>query len=107
MNYFEEKIINLKVEFAKDFGESFSLKFNDGSTLSIYNPFSFSGSDLTKLIGVEVDHLEEDANNLSIIFSNGGTLKVGLREEDYINGPEAFVFTVPGGPIMVQRLGDD
>ena len=106
MNYLKEHIVGLKVASAKKFNESLMVIFASGQSLNVINPYSISDQNLTELVGTTVESVDDDPSQFSIVFSSGTMLKIGIGAEDYVNGPEAFVFTTPGGPIMVQRLGD-
>jgi len=46
---------------------------------------------LCKQIGCRVDHTDVDDQQVSIVFENGATVSISLRDNDY-RGPEALEF---------------
>lgn len=77
----------VSVERIHDF--TTTIFFSGGAGLTIYNNFR---GDPDSVIGSVVDNISvHQYENFEIFFSNGQTLDVGLKDNDY-NGPEAFVF---------------
>ncbi len=79
------------------------ISFENGISLAIYNRYELVGfvlSDVQRLIGNIVTHVDEGADTTTIRFENNWALQIDMRDEAY-TGPEAMQLRVPGEPIVI------
>jgi len=79
------------------------IRFEDGTSLAIYNKHELVGfvlRDMPSLIGNIVTDVHEGADTTTITFENNWALRIDMRDEAYI-GPEAMQLRVPGKPIVI------
>lgn len=79
------------------------ISFENGISLTIYNRYELVGfvlSDIQRLIGNIVTHVDEGVDTITIGFENNWMLRIDMRDDAY-TGPEALQLRVPGEPIVI------
>lgn len=78
------------------------IAFENGATLNIYNSFVVPDSSrmATALIGESVTDVTENPDTVTIVFSTGIQLRIGMGADAH-TGPEAMQLRMPGQPIVV------
>lgn len=82
---------------------SLHLRFDDGSVLAIFNSRSWTGrtgSEGSWPPGCRCLEVAVSPSDATLRFDDGATLTIDLRDNAF-SGPEAMVFSVPDGPIVV------
>ena len=81
-----------KIEEVHDY---IQIVFSNGTTLSIFNNYVYDGGSVLGIEGKEVKSVEESGDGILIVFGDGRSISVGLKDDDY-NGPEAMVLKQEG-----------
>jgi len=74
--------------------------FSDGTTLSIFNNYSYESGSVRAVEGKKVKSVEEVNNKVIITFEDDDCLSIGMGDDDY-NGPEAMVLRQKSEPLVV------
>lgn len=87
-----------KIEEVHDY---IQIVFSDGTTLSIFNNYVYNDGSILGIGGKEVKSVEGSDDDILIVFDDGRSISVGLKDDDY-NGPEAMVLQQEGkSPIVL------
>ncbi len=85
-------LISLTVKKIERVHDYLQILFSDGTAINVYSNYRYDRAvhDLSPSIhGEKVVTVSENQDGVTIVFSGGGHLLVGLKDEDY-NGPEAI-----------------
>ena len=94
-------LVTLSVQSTEQIHDYFQIVFSDGSGLSVYNDHFFTGCTLESITGSSVSSVLESPEEVVIDFSGRGSLSVGLKDNDYVSGPEAMQLNRPGKPTVI------
>ncbi|OAM51576.1 hypothetical protein A7981_08845 [Methylovorus sp. MM2] len=97
-----ESLINTTVEQAEKLHDYVQLHFDNKSILNINNRFAVSEKDqsISKFKGLKVKEVTEMPEIITISFSNGQHINIGLKDEDFTS-PEALELTLANGSIFI------
>lgn len=77
------------------------IQFKNGAVFSIFNRFNVVPPDGgVDLIGSFFVSVSISPESITIVCSSGTTIRIGLRDEDFI-GPEAATLALPSGQQIV------
>ncbi len=96
-------LVGLIISKIEEIHDYIQMVFPDGTTLSIFNNYYYSGGSVHLIEGKKVKSVEEGGNNIVITFEDGEYLSIGMANDDY-NGPEAMVLRREGEPPVVWTL---
>ena len=88
-------LIGLIISKIAEVHDYIQVVFSDGTTLSIFNSYAYDNGSALDFEGKEVKSVEESENGILIVFDDGRSISVGLKDDDY-NGPEAMVLRQEG-----------
>ena len=95
-----QQLLGQKVLESEDSDGIYGLTLTD-AVIAFYNPVI--GAQPNECIGSVVSSVEVvEKDRMSIVFSNGLSLNVSLKDADY-SGPEAFSVRFSDGTIIVQQ----
>lgn len=95
-----EKLVSLSVAAVDLVHDYLSLRFDDYTTLNVFNKYSYDDGDLSSLAGQTVISVNEGNQSLEIRFSKGGILSIGMTDDDFV-GPEAMTLKLNSGDTVV------
>ena len=88
-------LIGLTISKIEEVHDYVQIVFCDGTTLSIFNNYVYDGGSIVGLEGKASNSVEESGDGVLIVFNDGKSFSVGLKDDDY-NGPEAMVLRHQG-----------
>ena len=76
-----------------------SVDFGEGWHLVVINPFILAPDNAAGLAGSVLLTFEERETNEALVFENGTTLTIDMRDQSY-RGPEAIILVGPGTSVV-------
>ena len=93
-------LVGKHIERTERIHDYFQVFFVDSSILNIFNKHSIIDALDARLTGYEIAKTEQDKETITLVLLPEGTIRVGLRESDYL-GPEAMEYISESGSCVV------
>lgn len=84
-----QMLIGLVIDKVVQIHDYFQIVFSDGTTLNIYNYCICNDCTISSIEGDRIISVKEMDNEITLNFGGGGTLSIGMKDDDY-KGPEAL-----------------